>query len=440
MKIVQVIHDYWPNYKLGAENYTHDLAHQLAENQHKVLIFTVEPGALKEKKEIYQEGKVKVTKIHFPKFKSYFFKQTFLSPKMEKYFEEFIKREKPDIVHLEHLINHSLGYAKILVKHNIPFIYSIHDYWFKCPYIRAYSPQGCSDCTACINRKLKKQGWRGMLLKTLSWSQAGLKKREKSFKYLFDQTARVIVFSDFVKNQLIDFGVSSEKIMKVRPGLNSKLINLQISFPKDSAKSSSQLDQTDRSADPIPIRFGFLGHGNPSKGLELLINTFFKLIRENKKTNKNFAKPPQLFIFGKYSELSSKTVRKLKEMAKNKNVFLEGLYNHTQDLAKIMQKIDVVVIPSLWNETYNLVLDEARVFRKPVIVSNRGALPERVNHLKDGLIFDPQKPGSLTKALAQFINNQDLVSQLAKNSPPVHSMKEHSKKIQNLYRKILKEK
>ena len=59
---------------------------------------------------------------------------------------------------------------------------------------------------------------------------------------------------------------------------------------------------------------------------------------------------------------------------------------------------DAVIMPSRW-EAFGLVGVEAMKYGKPIIVSNRGALPELVKDGENGYIFDFEHPESLIRIL-----------------------------------------
>ncbi len=60
----------------------------------------------------------------------------------------------------------------------------------------------------------------------------------------------------------------------------------------------------------------------------------------------------------------------------------------------------------------------------PVLGSNRGAIPELVNHGKNGFIFNPDDPDSLTKLIENLISDNNVLSTLSKNA--IDSSREHS--------------
>ena len=67
---------------------------------------------------------------------------------------------------------------------------------------------------------------------------------------------------------------------------------------------------------------------------------------------------------------------------------------------------DAVIMPSRW-EAFGLVAVEAMKYGKPVIASNRGALPEIIKDGENGCIFDFDDPQTL-KTILYKLNKPEL--------------------------------
>jgi glycosyltransferase involved in cell wall biosynthesis len=67
--------------------------------------------------------------------------------------------------------------------------------------------------------------------------------------------------------------------------------------------------------------------------------------------------------------------------------------------------IDMLIVPSLLNESLGRVVLEAYSCGIPVIGSNRGGIPEIVVEGETGFLFDPDIPDSLTELLRFACSN-----------------------------------
>jgi glycosyltransferase involved in cell wall biosynthesis len=68
-------------------------------------------------------------------------------------------------------------------------------------------------------------------------------------------------------------------------------------------------------------------------------------------------------------------------------------------------QFDVLVAPSLWPESFGLVVREALAYGRWVIVSDRGAMAEAVTHGRNGFVVDVSTPDGLAQTLALLQND-----------------------------------
>jgi glycosyltransferase involved in cell wall biosynthesis len=61
----------------------------------------------------------------------------------------------------------------------------------------------------------------------------------------------------------------------------------------------------------------------------------------------------------------------------------------TVDAGSFLRHVDLLVVPSLWAEPMGRVVVEAYLAGRPVVVSNRGGLPELVDEGRTGWIVEP---------------------------------------------------
>jgi glycosyltransferase involved in cell wall biosynthesis len=83
-----------------------------------------------------------------------------------------------------------------------------------------------------------------------------------------------------------------------------------------------------------------------------------------------------------------------------------------------MSRIDWCIVPSVWWEIFCLVISEAWMFGRPVIVSNVGGPKERVTHEVDGLHFEVGDPQSLAETMVRACTETGLWDQLVAGITP----------------------
>ena len=132
MKILQVVHLFVPRHRAGVEVYTDAVASELA-REHEVTVFTTEhrPGAADYSLTRRRRGDVKVVEaIHNKNHAS--FEESYSNESMNRLFEAVLDETNPDVVHLQHLLFHSLDYVRIARERGIPVAMTLHEYWLIC--------------------------------------------------------------------------------------------------------------------------------------------------------------------------------------------------------------------------------------------------------------------------------------------------------------------
>ena len=129
----------------------------------------------------------------------------------------------------------------------------------------------------------------------------------------------------------------------------------------------------------------------------------------------------------------------MKRLRKLKNAEHAGKYE-PKDKYKVYSKVNVVIVPSVWNEIYGLVLDEALSTNRFVIISNRGALPERIINGKNGLIFDPDKKDDFYNKIKMILENpRDFINEeRIKETKTWLNQEEHVNIVTGIYKSLIK--
>ena len=97
--------------------------------------------------------------------------------------------------------------------------------------------------------------------------------------------------------------------------------------------------------------------------------------------------------------------------------------------------------PSIAPEGFGNVTLEAWRVGRPVIVSNRGALPEVVTDGRNGLVFDPEDPMSLQRAVALLRDEEGVATAFgAAGRQEVmdrYAMDAHLARLENVYEDLM---
>ncbi|OGQ13952.1 MAG: hypothetical protein A3B70_08275 [Deltaproteobacteria bacterium RIFCSPHIGHO2_02_FULL_40_11] len=88
---------------------------------------------------------------------------------------------------------------------------------------------------------------------------------------------------------------------------------------------------------------------------------------------------------------------------------------HQEDIEKVLQKIDILVAPSTYPESFGRVIIEAQACWVPVIATRLGGFQEIIEHEKTGLLVPPHTPLELANAMARLLKDANLKTTLQKN-------------------------
>jgi glycosyltransferase involved in cell wall biosynthesis len=170
-----------------------------------------------------------------------------------------------------------------------------------------------------------------------------------------------------------------------------------------------------------PFRVGYIGGISWQKGVHLLLEAFQQL------TNS------ELWIAGDTNFDPQYTAR-LHELA-TAQVHFRGKLDRAA-IWKMLRQLDVLVVPSVWYETFGFVISEAFVAGVPVIAFDLGVMSERIQHGHNGLLLPLGDTQALAQALRDLQQNPTVLAQLRQGIRPVTTMGEHAGEIESLYRTL----
>jgi glycosyltransferase involved in cell wall biosynthesis len=147
------------------------------------------------------------------------------------------------------------------------------------------------------------------------------------------------------------------------------------------------LDRFEGSTRP---RIGYLGTLRSHKGCHVLIDAFRRLDR-----------PASLHVLG-HGDPSY--IAMLRDRARGLDVRFHGRYEN-EAVGEILEGLDLVVIPSIWEETYCLVFQEAMAARRPVIVTRVGGLADRVVDGVNGFLVPPDDAQAMAGRMSEVLGD-----------------------------------
>ncbi len=448
MKILEVIHDFLPRHTAGSEVYTYKLSKELVKRGHEVSLFFTESERGAEQYSLREGSYDKLPYSEAIVNRVYSgFSETYENVEMDRLFIDVLERRSPHIIHLQHLINHSLNYIRIAKERSIPLVFTLHDYWLTCPLggqritsdLNICHNLRPSQCAKCVSRysnnsfRLKRLFERYFGRLRGSGGSPGKKLAARSylkFNGLLDGMASkklvpmvlkrlecvrracrdvdlFIAPSLFLKERFVEFGIPEEKILHSDYGFD-------VSGFK--GKKSKRIG---------PLRFGYTGSLVPHKGVHVLVDAF-KGINKKEATLKIYG---DLTWFPDY-------VKKLKESAEGSAVEFMGPFDN-RDIPEVLADIDVLVVPSVWFENSPLTIHEAYLSHTPVIVSNLGGMAELVEDGLSGFVFETGNSEALREKIKEMIQNPAIIERMKKNLPAVKTISNDGEDMERIFNRLI---
>ncbi len=235
----------------------------------------------------------------------------------------------------------------------------------------------------------------------------------RRWMYGFKLYERIIGVSQAVSNAMVQGGIPPNRVITVYNGveqMNTTAIpNLreELNIPLQS------------------VLIGIVSRVNHQKGQRFLLEAL-PFVEEN----------AILLIVGDGPDIPL-----LQRMAKKKNLQQRVRFlGWRKDSDSILEALDVVTQPSLWEEACSLAILEAMPHARPLVVTNSGGNAELVEHGISGLVVEKNDVPALANALNQLIRSPELRRQMGqaglqryKNQFTVQHM---ARKVERVYNDV----
>ncbi|MBI2326325.1 FkbM family methyltransferase [Candidatus Collierbacteria bacterium] len=392
MKTLHVTNRIYPEFNGGNEIHIYDLCHELASAGEKTVIFTQVSDAKIETitTTIRRDGKLKIYSLRLAPLtskirllRSLFSKEY----RLVKFFLEVIQKEKPNIVHFHHLMELSPLLLVICRFKGIPHLLDLNDYWFICPGTYLLCRGKIGKCAgSCVWKQPKS-------IKAVLLAKTKQKSLLRLYGYL--KTISHRIFWNLILNHTDTTLIAvSNRVREIheRYHLHGIKIIVKYSGIKVERLFARKIDQK-------LLRVGYIGALIEAKGVRVLIAAFRKLKRKN----------VSLTLFGQDGYGGNKLTQMIGD---DQRIKLGPAFDH-QDLPKILSNLDLLVIPSIYEEAFCLVLSEGLAAHLPLIVSNIGGMAERIVDKKNGFLIKPGSVADLARKLDDILGHyQDVTANL----------------------------
>jgi glycosyltransferase involved in cell wall biosynthesis len=327
-------------------------------------------------------------------------------------FSDYLRHVRPDVVHFHHVIGLGVE-AVVQVRRVLPdaaIVITFHEYLSICinhgqmvkttrnTLCRGASPAECAGC--------------------FPQHSPGLIFQREAFLKDHLLTADAFVSpSHFLIDRYAAWGLPRDRFTMIENGLAPQ-----------TAAPPRKLNAKGRRA-----RFGFFGQLSEFKGLHVLLEAVASIDDDVWGTDAT------LNIFGGNLENQPVAFRerfeRLIERAGRRARFF-GSYR-SEELPRLMEQVDWLVMPSIWWENSPVVIQEAFFHGRPPIVGDIGGMAEKVRHGIDGLHFRAGSPEDLADRMTEVLTESGLWKRLHDNAPKTLDLTGFADRHLAVYREVI---
>ncbi len=449
MRICLAVHGFPPFERTGVENYTQCLAEALVREGHTVEVFAPRPAPNLPHLAARREERLGFGVTWLATNAAMTDPAESLDPPgLGRRFGDFLDRERPEVVHFQHLVKLGTSLVEEARSRGIPTVYTAHDYYAACHRYTLLRPDlsrcdvigdaaACARCDLALGLLNREEGLGdyqmgafadqldGETASRLSALLAGdageagitdeelgaaVERRSELDRMrleAFCAVDLVVAPTLFLRERLIEAGLDADRIRHLPYGIDVEALE---------AVAADHPVAPDRSAS---LRIGYFGGLSKHKGVHVLLAAFGRLDL-----------PAELVVHGYGTDRPY--AERVERLASEVGAHFAGPYE-PDELPGLLAQVDVVVVPSLWVENYPIVIREAFAAGRPVLASRVGALPESVRDGVDGLLFEPGDVAELSSTLARLVAEDGLVAELARGIEPVSAIEEQAAELAGWY-------
>lgn len=408
MRVLHLVHQYPPDHLGGTEHYTRTVAQHVADAGHTVGVVTRVSRGGQGVEKIEEDGVTLYRVWQGTPSPQQRYLANFAMGTLVALFEQAIHDFKPDIVHVQHLMGLPAALLMRLNRAQIPYVITLHDYWWVCANAQLLTnydgsvcdgPKGHLNCTRCAVARAGNTAW---LLAPVLWGS--LRLRDTFLTKGLQRAHALLASTPFVAQWYQSHGA---------PAANLRLLPLGIDLPANFVPTHTP---------GRPLQVAYLGGLAWQKGVHVVVDACLGL-----------EETVDLWIAGVADDANYDA--RLRENSGSHIHFL-GLLERDAVWA-LLARVDVVVVPSLWYETYSYLLHEALAVGVPVVASQLGVMAEVISDGVNGLLVPPGNTEAWRKALQRLAADRELVAQLASEIQRPPSVKQHITELLNVYRSAI---
>ena len=412
LRVLLVVHEYFPRHWAGTEQVCRYLARSLVSRGHQVRIFTREDAPAGERPRLAQESVdgIQVYRLHWSPPSRRGVIPVPAAP-VRRAFRRVLRDFEPEVVHFQHLVGLSPDLVKDAGSCGARTWMTLNDFWFLCHRIklvrsdgsRCGGPKGGRDCAECVHGDSP-------------WPQGALRAahraRHRRFRALLNRVDHVLAPSAFL----------AEVFSRHWPERDIDWSDYGIDAVGIRAAADEARRLRRESVDDSVPRVLFCGSLIHEKGARLFLDALER-IRADRWSASVHGDPAVDPGYG------AEIVRRAERIG----VRMAGAYGPGES-GKILGQGDLLVVPSGWWENRPVTILEAFAAGVPVITARLGGMEEMVRSGRGGWTFEPDDPVDLARVLDRALADPAARRAAVAIAPEVKNLEVLGEEMEGRYR------
>lgn len=409
MRVLLVVHGYPPHEQSGTELYTSGLAQALARAGHVVAVFAGSHSVDDPLQEWRHDGDVEIERLARPRRR---LRIDYSNDGVERSILSTVNRFGPDVVHVHHLLGLTMPLIPLLKERGLPVVLTLHDHWFLCPEVQPFSPRvhrlgGDRYGLNCFLHLelLRPRRAASMLVDRDLARRARLhRERARLARAELEEADILVTPSRFLRARFVSFGIPATRLFTIPHGI----------APPAEEPVTTRRD----------LRVGYLGPVLHAKGVDLLVRAF------------RGVRNPDARLLIRGPEPDERYARRVRRLAVPDDRISFGPGITHDEAGRFLADLDLLVVPSRFQESFSLVAHEAFANGVPVLAADSGALREIVTEGANGALFRTGSVRDLRRGLRRLLDDPATLGGL-KSFVPVKTIDAHAEELAALYRALV---
>jgi glycosyltransferase involved in cell wall biosynthesis len=310
--------------------------------------------------------------------------QTFGYDELQWLVGDLIAATRPNVVHIHHFLFWGLEIVELFRKAGVRVVLTLHEYAAICAHygqmIRAdgrlchgASPAECAGCFPSL-------------------SSGRFFVRATIVRSLLDAVDHFIAPSTFLKSRYVAWGLQADRITVIENLLDASVVR----------QAQAHLSAAPPAVEAIerPVVFGYFAQINPFKGFDVLLEAASLLPEDVRRRVVIRIHGENRHYRG--TEFHTRTETLLAQV--RDVVAVMGSYRG-DNVISLMAACDWIIVPSIWWENSPVVMQEARLAARPLIVSDIGGMAEKSDPAVD-YRFPARSAGALATLITDCVTRR----------------------------------